>query len=231
MSIGISDEHVELAASLRKWAASLDGVAATRAADTDPEATFADAWKAIGEMGVATIGLPEAAGDGGGSVLDAAVALEACAHELVPGPLLGTVVAASLLGETDGPDGVAAAIGEGASVALSLDPTLEVVWDAPGASHLLVSDADGAWSVVPAAGASVTATLGLDLSRRFGSVVLAPDAEGVVPVPGLTTELVRRAAVTFAAAEAAGIARWCLRTAVDYAKVREQFGKPIGSFQ
>jgi hypothetical protein len=62
-------------------------------------------------------------------------------------------------------------------------------------------------------------------------VALAPDAEGVVPVPGLTTELVRRAAVTFAAAEAAGIARWCLRTAVDYAKVREQFGKPIGSFQ
>ncbi|MFA6576980.1 MAG: acyl-CoA dehydrogenase [Nocardioides sp.] len=228
MSIGISDEHVELAASLRKWAASLDGVAATRAADTDPEATFADAWKAIGEMGVATIGLPEAAGGGGGSVLDAAVALEACAHELVPGPLLGTVIAASLLGETDG---IAGALGEGASVALSLDPALEVVWDAPGASHLLVSDADGAWSVVPAAGASVTPTLGLDLSRRFGSVALAADAEGVVPVPGLTTELVRRAAVTFAAAEAAGIARWCLRTAVDYAKVREQFGKPIGSFQ
>lgn len=228
MSIGISDEHVELAASLRKWAGSLDGVAAVRASDTDADAAFADAWKAVGEMGVATIGLPEAAGGGGGTVLDVAVALEACAHELVPGPLLGTVVAASLLGETAG---IAEAIGDGASVALSLDPTLEVVWDAPGADHLLVSDADGAWSVVPAAGVTVTPTLGLDLSRRFGSVTVAPDAEGVVPVPGLTTELVRRAAVTFAAAEAAGIARWCLQTAVDYAKVREQFGKPIGSFQ
>ena len=30
---------------------------------------------------------------------------------------------------------------------------------------------------------------------------------------------------TLAAAEAAGIARWCLDTAVDYAKVREQFGR------
>ena len=39
-------------------------------------------------MGVATIGLPESYGGGGGSVLDQAVALEACAHELVPGPLL-----------------------------------------------------------------------------------------------------------------------------------------------
>ncbi len=41
----------------------------------------------------------------------------------------------------------------------------------------------------------------------------------------------RRLLVTLAAAEAAGVARWCLETAVSYAKVREQFGKPIGSFQ
>ena len=41
----------------------------------------------------------------------------------------------------------------------------------------------------------------------------------------------RRTAVTLAAAEAAGVARWCLETAVDYAKVREQFGQKIGAFQ
>src|SRR5690606_32478050 len=33
------------------------------------------------------------------------------------------------------------------------------------------------------------------------------------------------------AAEAAGVARWTLQTATEYAKVREQFGRPIGSFQ
>ncbi len=50
-------------------------------------------------------------------------------------------------------------------------------------------------------------------------------------IPGIDAELVRRTAVTLAAAEAAGVARWCLETAVDYAKVREQFGQKIGSFQ
>ncbi len=38
-------------------------------------------------------------------------------------------------------------------------------------------------------------------------------------------------AVTLAVAEAAGVAGWCLHTATDYARTREQFGLPIGSFQ
>ena len=227
MSIGISDEHVELAASLRKWAAALDGVQAARSAEGDTGARFDEAWKAVGEMGVATIGLPESAGGGGGSVLDQAVALEACAHELVPGPLLGPVVAAALLGETE----LAAEIARGAVVGIALDPSLDVVWDAPSATHLLFPDARDEWVVVPAGAAAITPAQTVDLTRRFGSARVDLSAADVVPVPGLTGDLVRRTAVTFGAAEASGVARWCLQTAVDYAKVREQFGKPIGSFQ
>jgi alkylation response protein AidB-like acyl-CoA dehydrogenase len=44
-------------------------------------------------------------------------------------------------------------------------------------------------------------------------------------------DTVEHRAATLFAAEAAGIARWCLDTAVDYAKIREQFDRPIGSFQ
>ena len=227
MSIGISDEHVELAASLRKWAAGVGGLDAVRASEQDPDADFADVWAAVGEMGLATIGLPEAAGGGGGSVLDVAVALEACAHALVPGPLLGTTVAAALLGESE----VARDLAAGAVVGLVLDG---LVWDAPSATHLLLPDDAAEWFVVPRGAVELTTSVGPDLTRRFGTLTAVGDtvtgAERV-PVPGLTTALVRRTAITLAAAEAAGIARWSLETAVDHAGVREQFGAKIGSFQ
>src|SRR3954447_11444933 len=99
MSIGISDEHVELASSLRKWAADLGARDLARASEEDPDASFPDVGEPLREMGVTTIGLPESAGGGGGSLLDVAVALEACAHELVPGPLLGPAVASFVLPE------------------------------------------------------------------------------------------------------------------------------------
>lgn len=52
-----------------------------------------------------------------------------------------------------------------------------------------------------------------------------------VTVLEVSGERVEDLAATVLAAEAAGVARWTLDTAVAYAKVREQFGKPIGSFQ
>src|SRR6478735_5157224 len=223
MSIGISDEHVELAASLRKWASDLGGRALARSCEGDSEASFADVWAALGEMGVPTIGMPENAGGGGGSVLDVAVALEACAYELVPGPLLGPAVAAAVLGESP----VAADLGAGAVVAGGLT---DVVWDLPSATHVLLADGSGSWSVYPRDAVEGSSSVGLDLSRRFGTTRVVDESAGVA-VPGLTADLLRRTTVTFAAAEAAGVARWCLATAVEYAKVREQFGQKIGAFQ
>ena len=53
-----------------------------------------------------------------------------------------------------------------------------------------------------------------------------PTAQVLVP-----DETVRSLALVLSAAESAGLARWCLDTASDYAKVRVQFGRPIGQFQ
>jgi alkylation response protein AidB-like acyl-CoA dehydrogenase len=216
MSIGISDEHVELASSLRKWAADLKGRELARAAEDDAAATFASAWEALLEMGVPTIGLSESAGGGGGTTLDVAVALEACAHELVPGPLLGPAVAAAVLGELPGDGPVGLVLGD-------------VLWDAPTATHVLTDLGGEDWRLLPREAVEVTPSLGIDLTRRFGRVSVLDAAAGASVE--VTTDLVRRTAVTLGAAEAAGIARWCLATAVEYAKVREQFGQRIGSFQ
>ena len=98
MSIGITDEHEELAASLRKWAASLGAIEAVRAAEGRVDERFDDVWGAVEEMGVTAIAVPESAGGGGGTMLDQAVALEACAYELVPGGLLGAAIGATVTG-------------------------------------------------------------------------------------------------------------------------------------
>ncbi|WP_121251153.1 acyl-CoA dehydrogenase [Nocardioides ferulae] len=242
MSIGISEEHVELAASLRKWAAAAAGAAAARDAENDPETGFGQVWKGVVEMGLPGIGLPEAVGGGGGSVLDVAVALEACAHELLPGPLLGVTVAGALLGETPG---LGERITAGAHLAIGPSPTLrldgdrlvgtvEIVWDAPAAELLLLGatgEQGERWFVLPGDAAITTPHPVRDLTRRTGSVRVDLPIADTVAVPHLDAELLHRTMVTFAAAEAAGVARWCLQTAVDYAKVREQFGRKIGSFQ
>ncbi|MEO5662318.1 MAG: acyl-CoA dehydrogenase family protein [Nocardioides sp.] len=215
MSLGISADHAELGASLRSWAASIDPVAAVRAAEGDPLASFSSEWAALTSMSVPTIGLPASAGGGGGSALDVAVALEACAYALVPGHVLSTATAAALV------PSIAPELVSGARVAVGLG---DVVLDAPGADLFLLSSSSG--YVVSSSGSVTPGSPLLDLSRRCGTV---SSADGT-PVD-LAGGLVHRTFVTFAAAEAAGVARWCLDTAVAYAKVREQFGAKIGSFQ
>jgi alkylation response protein AidB-like acyl-CoA dehydrogenase len=224
MPIGISDEHAELAASVRKWAESQGAIEAVRAAESDPAAL--GVWGArAAETGLTAIALPESVGGGGGTLLDQAVALEAAAYALVPGPLLTTAVAGILY---DDPD-LRAGIAEG-RVTVALGAGTRAVIDAPSATHVAVpAGAEGRHVVVPSDQVRVVPGPSVDLSRTVGEVVAEGlDAAGLPSAasPGTAVEL-----VCLAAAEASGVARWCLDTAVEYAKVREQFGRRIGSFQ
>jgi alkylation response protein AidB-like acyl-CoA dehydrogenase len=71
----------------------------------------------------------------------------------------------------------------------------------------------------------------VDLTRDIATVrlddLLVPDAQLLT----VSTDQVRDVAATLFAAESAGVARWCQQTGLAYAKVREQFGATIGSFQ
>jgi alkylation response protein AidB-like acyl-CoA dehydrogenase len=88
-----------------------------------------------------------------------------------------------------------------------------------------------------APGVSLRPMVGIDVATRWSEMRLrdvAVKADALVGQPGgagsLLDALLRRAAVC-ASAEMLGAARRCLDMSVEYAKVREQFGQPIGSFQ
>jgi alkylation response protein AidB-like acyl-CoA dehydrogenase len=86
-----------------------------------------------------------------------------------------------------------------------------------------------------AAGLTLAPVQGMDPGMRWAHVTLdGVRAAETVGAPGAARPLIdaalRRGAVG-AAAEMLGAARRCLDMAVAYAKVREQFGQPIGSFQ
>jgi alkylation response protein AidB-like acyl-CoA dehydrogenase len=80
---------------------------------------------------------------------------------------------------------------------------------------------------------SVEALPALDATRAVGRLTFREGGVTVAPAQQVlvSDEDVRGLALTLAAAESAGIARWCLETASEYAKVRVQFGRPIGQFQ
>ena len=80
---------------------------------------------------------------------------------------------------------------------------------------------------------AVQALPALDGTRALGQLEIAGDGLELSSDRHVAVRdaQVRGLSLLLAAAECAGIARWCLSTASDYAKVRVQFGRPIGQFQ
>jgi alkylation response protein AidB-like acyl-CoA dehydrogenase len=71
----------------------------------------------------------------------------------------------------------------------------------------------------------------VDLTRDVARLTLHDLAVPDEQVLDVNQDRVRDLAAALFAAEAAGVARWCQRAGLEYAKVREQFGQAIGSFQ
>ncbi|WP_245547849.1 acyl-CoA dehydrogenase family protein [Nocardia pneumoniae] len=227
---------------MRGWAASVRPIATMRTGSADFWRAY---WPALAEIGIFRVAVAEDAGGAGGSVADLAVLLEQAAHDLVGGPVLATALANLITAgslDEDLPCGVAldVVVGSTVSVPAASDALLLTgAWDsvlgaAPGTAVLLPVELPQGrrWCLVPpgADGMRVEPLAPLDPSTPLARVQctdLRVPVERVFAAPHPAEDLL----VALVAAELAGLAGWCLETAVEYAKVREQFGRKIGSFQ
>jgi alkylation response protein AidB-like acyl-CoA dehydrogenase len=214
-------------------------------------------WKALAvELGLAGLLVPEERGGAGASAREAAVVLEELGRAAAPAPFLtSAVVATTVLLDAEGdllgslaagertaalavplstaPDGVLPAMRADADGRLT--GTITSVAGALEADVLLVpaTTADGlAVYAVPAAAASVTPVVSLDMTRQLADVTL--DAVGGELVLADAEPAVRRAleaGAALLASEQLGVAQWCLDTTLAYLKERRQFGRVVGGFQ
>ncbi|MGF6887875.1 alkylation response protein AidB-like acyl-CoA dehydrogenase [Nocardia sp. GAS34] len=199
-------------------------------------------WPSLVGLGVFRVAVAEGAEDADGSVSDLAVLIEQAAHDLVGGPVLTTALAGLVTG---------AAVAEDTPCGVSLEEPVVVPGNGSGDLELT-----GAWETVIGAAAGTAVLLPVRRDDRDAWCLVAPEAAGLrvdtlepldrstplarVECTGVRVPAehvfepacaVRDLAAVLVAAEAAGIAGWCLETATEYAKVREQFGRRIGEFQ
>ncbi|HZO04868.1 MAG TPA: acyl-CoA dehydrogenase [Solirubrobacterales bacterium] len=117
-----------------------------------------------------------------------------------------------------------------------LDGEKVLVMDAAGAEHFLVATSDGRRHLVAAdaTGLTVIPETSIDTTRRLSSLRfegVRVDAADTLPAAGAEYEAVLDRMCVALAAESTGVAQRTLEMAVEYAKDRQQFGRPIGAYQ
>ena len=237
MAAPITDEQFAVRDLVRRWSAGAGAPSAVR----DIEHGRRDAWRpvydGVAELGLFGVAVDERAGGAGGSVEDLCVMVEEAARALVPGPVATTALATLVIPDIavlqslsagDATAGIALDADlrdEGGTISGSADFVLGAldtgVLLLPVGDHVVLVDASGP-------GVTVEPLAATDFSRPLAKVVL--NAAPSTRLPVSRTRFEDLTATVFAA-EAAGVAAWALDTAAEYAKVREQFGKPMGSFQ
>ncbi|CAN1546333.1 Acyl-CoA oxidase/dehydrogenase, central domain containing protein [Mycobacteriaceae bacterium] len=237
MSATITDEQFAARELVRSWAAG------TGAPDTvrDIEDGHPDAWRqvygGISELGLFGVAVAEEHGGAGGSVVDLCAMVGEAARALIPGPVMTTALATlvvtdpALLQELSAGQRTAGATlhAELHEEAGRISGTADYVLGALSSGLLLLPVGEHVVAVDATVDGVVVEPLeATDFSRPLARVRLDS-----VPATRLSVSRQEFAdlAATLSAAEAAGVAKWTLETAAEYAKVREQFGKPIGSFQ
>jgi alkylation response protein AidB-like acyl-CoA dehydrogenase len=196
-------------------------------------------WQQLAELGLTGITVPEEFGGLGMSELDFVLLAQECGYVALPEPLVHTaLVAVPLLRQLGGE--LAAewlpriASGE-AKVVVGLEQNL-LVEDAHVADLLLLQRGDAIHALEPEQ-FELRHNESVDPSRRLYHVDIKSGTDPYLPldaktgsVPLLVAAALDRGALG-CAAQALGLAQRMVDMAVSYSRDRQQFGKPIGSFQ
>lgn len=251
MSIAITPEHYELADSVRSLVARVAPSEVLHAALESPVENPPPYWQAAAEQGLQGVHLAEPVGGQGFGILELAVVLAEFGYGAVPGPFVPSAIASALIAAHDPQAKVLAELATGAAIAAyALDSGLtatrhgdvlvirgevRAVPAAAQASVLVLPvaiESRDEWVVLRNDQLEIEAVKSLDPLRPIAHVrANAVDVSDDALLSNLTMTTAHALMSTLLSAEAVGVARWATDTASAYAKIREQFGRPIGQFQ
>ncbi|HEX5297492.1 MAG TPA: acyl-CoA dehydrogenase family protein, partial [Streptosporangiaceae bacterium] len=245
MSIAISEEHRALAESVAGFLTDHQSRAAARALLTAEAEGLPGFWSELAGLGLLGLHIPEDLGGSGFGLAETLVVAEQMGRQLAPGPYVPTVIASAVLAAV-GPDdlkkkllpGLADGSVIGAAALSGGEVThgdgkatgkAGVVLSGHLADVLLVRSGDDVLVIEKSASSyQAEDPANVDQSRRAAKVTLDGAPATVLPGAGRLLTDVARAVL---AAEATGVAALTTEMAAEYAKVRQQFGRPIATFQ
>jgi 3-oxochol-4-en-24-oyl-CoA dehydrogenase len=244
MSIAITDDHRTLGETASDFLTRHDARGAARALLETEAEELPKYWGELANLGWLGLHVPEEYGGSGFGLPELVVVLEELGRAVAPGPFVPTVAASAVITAAGDPETcrrLLPGLTDGSVAgAVALDGDVEIRdGKAYGPAGAVLGGGLAEVFVVPvgddaavversAGGVEVTTPKNLDPTRRTARVTL--DGAPAVVLPGGRQTLLDYGRLLYAA-EMVGVARECTESAAAYAKVREQFGRPIAMFQ
>ncbi len=251
MPIAINPEHVDLADSVRSLVERVAPSDVLHEALETPLENPPPYWKAAADQGLQGVHLSEAVGGQGFGILELAIVLAEFGYGAVPGPFVPSAIASALISAHDPDSALLADLASGAAIAayaidsgltatrhgdaLVIRGEVRAVPAAAQASVLVLPvaiESGELWVVFDAKDLEIEPVQSVDPLRPVANVrANAVEIDDDRVLANLSRADARALMCTLLSAEAIGVARWATDTASAYAKIREQFGRPIGQFQ